>query len=306
MLKNASWLAGVYPDTECEALCRAISEEDGIPAENIVCTSGAAELFTGIVRALRPAAGLILVPAFSEYERCLDAAGAKCIFTDNGEDFIRLLPEADVAFLCNPVSPTGVLLRSSFLAQAVTAAEEAETTLVVDESFLRFCRDFPSRTVRKSAARYRKLVVADSFTKFYGIPGLRLGFGVTADRMLRAKIRDSLPLWNVSGIAQAAGVLALKDRGYRSATLDYMDSERPRFTKLLEGEGLKVTPGEADFIFFASERELYRPLLEVGVLIRDCRNFRGMEPGVNHYRVAVRRKLENEELVRLISDIYQR
>ena len=66
---------------------------------------------------------------------------------------------------------------------------------------------------------------------------------------------------------------------------------------------MRVAPSEADFLFFESEIELYHSLLDAGVLIRDCRNYRGMEPGVHHYRVAVRRSMENEQLIWLIRDL---
>ena len=156
----------------------------------------------------------------------------------------------------------------------------------------------------RSVLKYNpKLVVVDSFTKIYAIPGLRLGYGMTADRELKGQIKDMLPMWNVSTIAQAAGIKALEAKHYLEEAIAYLNDERQRLSQLLSGMGFKVTAGTADFLFFESSKELYKPLLSSGILIRDCNNYRGIGASAFHYRIAIRKKEENDRLILLIKKI---
>jgi threonine-phosphate decarboxylase len=295
-------LMSSYPDPECALLRSALAAHDGLPIDSIICTNGAAEFICCLVKAVSPKKGLVLTPAFSEYERCLEAVNAECIFTDDESMFIQAVRTVDIAFLCNPVNPTGVLLEGSFIKKALYAAEENGTYLVVDESFLRFLEDFDMLTFRGYLKTHRRLVIIDSFTKIYAMPGLRLGFGLSSDEVLRERLLKLLPTWNVSAFSQEAGIKALGEEHYIDDTIAFLKEERQRLSGLLKDLGFKVTMGHADFIFFESNIDLYRPLLASGILIRDCGNYRGMKPGAYHYRIAVRKRTENDLLIRHIRE----
>ena len=303
LFSNTERFLTAYPDPDCARLRAAIASRDGLSQDMIICTNGAAEFICCLVKAVSPKKGLILTPAFSEYERCLEANNAECTFTSDEGAFLQAIENVDIAFLCNPVNPTGVLLDRSFMDKALKAAEEGDTWLVIDESFLRFLTDYESMTLRSVLKYNPKLVVVDSFTKIYAIPGLRLGYGMTADRELKGQIKDMLPMWNVSTIAQAAGIKALEAKHYLEEAIAYLNDERQRLSQLLSGMGFKVTAGTADFLFFESSKELYKPLLSSGILIRDCNNYRGIGASAFHYRIAIRKKEENDRLILLIKKL---
>lgn len=302
-LSQITKLITSYPDPECASLRNAIASHDGLSRDMIICTNGAAEFLSCLTKAIFPKKGLILAPAFSEYERCLEAVQAECIFADNEDSFIKAIEKVDMAFLCNPVNPTGVLLDSSFMKAALDTAEKNSTYLVIDESFLRFLKDFDRLTFRHITYDHKKLVIVDSFTKIFNIPGLRLGFGITSDLWLLNRMKAMLPTWNVSTISQQAGIIALGDGQYILDTITFLEEERRRLFGLLEGMGFKVIHGVADFIFFESHIELFHPLLSAGILIRDCGNYHGIDNGAYHYRIAIKKRHENDQLMTNIRKI---
>ena len=279
------------------------------------------------------------VPSFAEYERAAAAVGAKCIYhslnRENGfaltETVLeKLTPDADMLFLCNPNNPTGNLIPEKLLRRILEHCRKNGITVLLDECFLELCapesdekgrngaskRDAAedAETARHSdkriaslASAYPNLVVLKAFTKLYAMPGVRLGYCICGNKMLRERIREQLPCWNVSGIAQLAGMTALdnkKNFDYIGQSRRMIQKERDWLTEALWTLGMETVPGCANFICFYADPlfhgNLYEKLLSKEILIRDCSGFRGMESG--WYRIAVRPHEENEELIRAIQD----
>ena len=335
-----------YPDPQCDRLRDALSACHGIPKENIVCGNGACELITAIVRAQtrlpakqggfsekgRTLRVLLPVPSFGEYERALACVGAQCIYhTLEKEDGFRitesilekLTPDMDMLFLCSPNNPTGTLIPEKLLRQIVRRCAESRITLVLDECFRELTIEEESETAE---AAYKSSVETVSgnggkrsdcclgmirlkaFTKLYAMPGLRLGYCICEDGKAAEQIKEQLPCWNVSGIAQLAGVTALDNEkmvDYISQTKQMLRMERNWLVGQLELLGMKVVPGCANFICFYAEPyfygSLYEKLLEKEILIRDCGSFRSMEEG--WYRIAVKTHTENELLIEKLQSI---
>ena len=127
------------------------------------------------------------------------------------------------------------------------------------------------------------------------MPGLRLGYGISSDEGLLSRMADAIQPWNVSVLAQACGVAALKDCGeYLEETRDYVENEKKDLIEVLSGKGYPVFGSKANYIFFQAKEGLYEEALKEGFLIRDCGNYEGLAPG--YYRIAVRTKEENERM----------
>lgn len=265
------------------------------------------------------------VPSFTEYERAATVSGAECVYHDlNRENGFaltetvleKLTPDTDMLFLCNPNNPTGDLISEELLCRILKHCRENNITVLLDECFLELCapeRRFDAQPDKEntidSAARagelaseYPNLIVLKAFTKLYAMPGMRLGYCICADRTLRERIREQLPCWNVSGIAQFAGMTVLDNKkriDYISQSKHMIQKERDWLTEELRMPGIKTVPGCANFICFHADPRLYGNLYEMllkkGILIRDCSGFRGMESG--WYRIAVRPHEENETLI---------
>lgn len=331
-----------YPDPDCRALRKAIAQEYGVPAEWIFCGNGAADIIYRAAYAARPRRALLLAPCFEEYERALRSAGAEVDFYFPDADrftirdashFLELVhPDTDMIILGEPNNPTGLCTDREVLAQIADFCESRGVRLVLDECFMDFVEDSEGRSLihrwssLSEEIHYRNVCVLRAFTKFYGMAGLRLGWCVIPDRDFLRKVQLAGPPWAVSCAAQAAGIAALKEHGYREELRALVARERPRLAEGLERLGFFVLPGEANFLAFYVPAGLYpgntdltkkraadsmrkkqinldELLRSYGIMIRDLRSFRGL--GSGWYRTAVRTKEENERLLNALSEIFE-
>ncbi len=331
-----------YPDPECRALRKAIAQEYGVPAEWIFCGNGAADIIYRAAYAARPRRALLLAPCFEEYERALRSAGAEVDFYFPDADrftirdasrFLELVhPDTDMIILGEPNNPTGLCTDREVLAQIADFCESRGVRLVLDECFMDFVEDSEGRSLihrwssLSEEIHYRNVCVLRAFTKFYGMAGLRLGWCVIPDLDFLRKVQLAGPPWAVSCAAQAAGIAALKEHGYREELRALVARERPRLAEGLERLGFFVLPGEANFLAFYVPAGLYpgntdltkkraadsmrkkqinldELLRSYGIMIRDLRSFRGL--GSGWYRTAVRTKEENERLLNALSEIFE-
>lgn len=294
-----------YPDVECEKLREAIGAFEQVPPEEILCGNGAAELFFAAVFAESPRRGLLTAPAFAEYERALQAVGAKSEFYplreeaqfQVGEDFLEwITPKTDLVFLCSPNNPTGQPIKRSLIRKVLEKCEACGARLILDECFLDFLEAPKEYEVLEFKKDHPQILVVKAFTKTFAMPGVRLGYGISGDREFLERMGAMLQPWNVSLLAQAGGVAALKNaEAYLAKTRQMVAHEREYLRKNLADLGFQVYGSQANYLFFRGREGLYREALEAGFLIRDCGNYRGLAPG--YYRIAVRKRAENERLI---------
>jgi len=297
-----------YPDPYSEALCKALAGYYGIREEQIVTGNGAAELLFALCQFLRPKKGLVLAPSFQGYEEALKGAGAETVVWKLQEamdfvvteDFIDAINGTEeILFLCNPNNPTGILIEEKLLFQIAGQCEETNTWLCLDECFLPFLEqpEEQKRTMLKNLERFPHIIVLRAFTKIYGMPGLRLGYVCSANKELLQGIRKALQPWNVSIPAQMAGIAALQEKEYlKKAVRLILEEKQYLVSELTDGLVSKIYPSAANFLFFCAHRGLKEQLLEEGILIRACGDFRNLSE--EYYRIAVKTHQENEELIR--------
>lgn len=320
-----------YPDMECRELRRALEKFTGLPMRQILCGNGASELIEAAVRALDLHSILLTAPSFSGYRHAAQAGGAKILyhllkreeeFALTDRYFEDLAKGPDLAILCSPANPIGNRIPPGLLCKIAETCERQNTWLLIDECFLGFMPDEKQSTMRRllvpdlysqktSVATMKKpadtvmkkLLVLDAFTKRFAIPGVRLGYLMAAEPAILEKIHAQQPEWSVSLPAQIAGLAALEKENeeYLETARAIIFSERKRMAAVLESMGCRVFPGEANYIFFSCEKELYEPLLEKGILIRRCDNYEGLRKG--DYRTAVLCPEENNVLLRAIEEI---
>jgi threonine-phosphate decarboxylase len=180
-------------------------------------------------------------------------------------------------------------------------AHRKNVRVLVDESFVDFRSDARDYTVRPLVGTYDNLIVVQSLTKFFAIPGLRLGFAVTAPR-LAEKLEAAKDPWNTNLLAQAAGVAALGDGEYQKKTLEWLGPEREyMYRSLSEFEGIKAYRPTVNFIFLRLSPEwenssvFCERMKGKRILIRNCSNYPGLDD--TYVRVAVKTREENKVLL---------
>lgn len=293
-----------YPDVCCQELKEAIGRFEGVSSGEIICGNGAAELFFAAVLAVRPKKALVCAPSFAEYARALVASGADIRYyrlaQSDGykvkEDILEeITKDIDMMFLCNPNNPTGELTDQPLLLKILDKCRSCGVLLVLDECFLDFLPKPHKYEMAGARGAYPNLLLIKAFTKIFCMPGLRLGYGISSDKGLLSRMTDVIQPWNVSVLAQACGVAALKDcKEYLEKTRDYVEKEKRGLIEVLSGKGCPVFGSKANYIFFQAKEGLYEEALKEGFLIRDCGNYEGLAPG--YYRIAVRTKEENERM----------
>lgn len=300
-----------YPQAAHRQLRHAVAKRYHIEEEQILCGNGAAELIYCLVEALQPKRALVMAPSFSEYEEALDSCGCEVLrYLLKKEDafcpddgFIRQIqPSIDMVFVCNPNNPTGGLVSISYIEEVCRMCEKEGAILVVDESFLEFVSQAVS--ARALLKKYENIIILQSFTKIYAMPGLRLGCAFCGKESMVELLQKRLQPWNVSLPAQYAGIAAMQEKEYVEASAQLIAREREFLTEQLRLAGLEngveliVYEGAANFLLFYGPELLWQYCLEEGVLLRDCSNFEGL--GKGWFRTAVRGHEENGKLIEAV------
>ena len=300
-----------YPQVGYESLKKAIAQYEQVNKEQVICGNGAAELIYTLILALRPRQALVLAPTFAEYEQALENLGCRvdyyglkreCSFQPQSDFFDRLTPQVDVVFLCNPNNPTGLLLEREFLERVLDICDKHQTMLVVDECFLDFVEEPKKYSLKEELSENPHLFLLKAFTKRYAMAGVRLGYGLCQNLDLLERMGRMTQPWNLSVIAQKAGIAALKEEDYvrRGRQIVFQEIERMKqeFQKL----GIKTYDSQANYLFFEGPKDLWEKCLDKGILIRDCSNYTGLSKG--YYRVAVKMPQENDRLLKALGELY--
>ncbi|MFM7365869.1 MAG: threonine-phosphate decarboxylase CobD [Cuspidothrix sp.] len=302
-----------YPDPEYSELRLALSQFHQIPPEWILPGNGSAELLTLVGRDLGKLAGTVLLtPAFGDYYRTLASYGAKVLefpvnlFEEREEDSF-LLPQLRLEgselglLLNNPHNPTGRL----FSRESVLPYLEKFALVVVDEAFMDFLPPQQEQSLIKLVQEQENLVVLRSLTKFYSLPGLRLGYAIAHPRRL-ALWKSWRDPWPVNTLAAAAAIAALQDTKFQDLTWEWLPRARNQlFQGLASIPGLHPLQGSVNYLLVESTSSsigLQKTLLQQHqILIRDCLSFK--ELGDRFFRVAVRTTLDNQRLLNALTTI---
>jgi len=294
-----------YPDPDCMDLVRAFSDRYGVAPEEVLMGNGSMEHLFLLPQILGKRRALIPVPTYVDYERAAELAGLAVMSIPLGEEagfapdlaaIEALLQGDEILFLCRPNNPTGGLIPAAALRDL--AVRHPETVFVSDEAFADFT---PEAETLIRPFRPENIVILKSLTKFYAMPGLRLGGVVAAPALIR-RLRDRTPPWSVNTLAQTVGAAALRDTAYAEETLHFVRDRREElFAALRALPGLTVYPGAANFLLIRSDRgefdapEIARRLLTDGIAVRVCDNFAGLDR--RFFRIAVRTEAENDRLL---------
>lgn len=295
--------AGYYPDLDYPHLREALAGYLDVAVETILPTNGGAEaLFLAARTACEGNKALLLEPTFSEYAAAARAAGLEPVsrvFRKPEDGFrpdldaIGDLNDVALVFLCNPNNPTGGSLSREEILDLAGRVRGSGAMLVVDEAFADFAPE-----VSVASEVDDGLCVARSFTKFFAIPGLRLGCLVSRDP---EEVQRFQPSWPVNAVAAAAGIAATGDSVFIEASLKEVARLRgDLFAGLDALPDLTVFPGAANFLLVRGPEGVPERLARRRILVRGCEPFTGLGPG--YFRVAVRGAEENERLVETLRE----
>ena len=300
---------GDYPDISQERLKKSCAKMLGVNEEYLLFGNGSSELFMTIANTLRPEKVVIPVPSFYGYEHAFKSVSEDILFYNLKEedsyclteDFLSVIDESiDCIILANPNNPTGALTDKNLLKEILNTCKRKNIKVVLDECFIEFTNE---ESALRLIDEYPNLIIVRSFTKIFAIPSVRIGYMICSDKSFVNEVSEHLPEWNVSGIAEAAGYECTKCAKYVLKSREYTDKEREYLLEELKKLGIRTFASSANYLLIYDKKDLYDLLLNQGILIRDCANFRGLEKG--YYRIAVKSHEDNMKLIELLRKIYE-
>jgi len=309
--KNSFKEIPAYPDSNSNELRQAIADHfDGLSKNNVIVGNGSTELMYLFAETFMKKGDTAVIPAptFGEYESAVRKTGETPKFVKldknfnvEADVFAREMAGAKIVFLCNPNNPTSILIPTETLKGIIEEALAQDSLVFLDEDFLEFVENEQALSMINKIKAYPNLFILRSFTKIFGLTGLRVGYGIASEEIINVLLCAKIP-WNVNCLAQAAAVVALKDEEHLRVTRELIKNEKAFLSTELEKiKSFKVFPPDANFFFIDIRKsgltatELKNKLLRQGILIRDCTSFRGLDE--YFIRVAVKTREENERLI---------
>ncbi len=300
-----------YPDPENTEFIKAISEHTGVAGDRIVVGNGTTELLYLIARVLPAKRALIPVPSYVDYVRAAKLGGLTVItfqmpealdFALDCQALSAEIRPGDLVIIATPNNPTGRTVdRDTLLA---LCRDFPQSIFLIDEAFIDFQEG--AQTLDDKAAN---ILTLNSMTKFYGVPGLRIGYAILP-LALAQLVRDNLPPWTVNSLAQTFAVKALQDGDYQQQSRAICRELRLELeNELATFPQLKVYPAAANYLFLkilsgGDATGLARFCLERGIMIRNCANYTGLDD--SFFRIAVRSRKENNRLLTVLQDYFPR
>ncbi len=307
----------LYPDSNSTNLRRAIAKHfRNINEDNIIIGNGSTELIYLFAEVFlnKGDLAILVAPSFGEYACAITKNGGKAKYVNVNQDFQidsmafnREIQNAKAVFLCNPNNPTSMLIPDEALREIVETALERDILVFLDEDFIEFVQDANHHSFVGSLERYPNVFVLRTFTKFYGLTGLRVGYGLADEKTIDVFSKVKMP-WNVNSLAQAAAIAALSDDEHSKRTLEIVKVEKEFLAReLTKIKGFKVFPADTNFIFIdirnsgLSAAQLRESMIAQGILLRDCSSFAGLDSF--YVRIAVRTHEDNEKLLNALKKV---
>ena len=315
--KNIKQISHIYPDSKCNLLKKNIADytEHGIDKDWISVGNGATELIHNFARAVSLKNSIIIYPTFCEYELASKRCGMKISYIPLSKKLqiqanlviekSKINPNS-LIFICNPNNPTGQV-NTDMIKKILSCIDSSRTILLLDESFIEFLNDIKRKSLVSKIKEYKNLAILRSMTKSYGLAGLRLGYLIAHPHLIQKLKSFQIP-WSVNGIAQIAGIAALKDQVHISRAKKIIQKERNYMYNTLNKKESNTHALRSDVNFFLIKLKninsiaYQKTLLNIhGILVRDCSSFTGMS--TDFIRVAVRTHRDNVTLLKAIYDI---
>ena len=300
-----------YPDPKSENVISSLEQYTHLSKSNIIVGNGAIEILYNFCFAFlsKTTKVLIHVPTFQEYETAVKLSNCKISYfkslnlSINIDSFISQIPKSGCIFLCNPNNPTGELLSKKELLSIIIVAKKLKTIVFIDECFIELVPK-SNESVISYVKKYDNLFILRSLTKSFGLPGLRIGYACGSKEIIKILQKIKIP-WSVNSLAQDAANIVIKNLSHIKKSNIIIQKE----SKYLEDNisilnGFECISSSTNFILIKTKYDstkLQTKLLKNKILIRDCKNFRGLD---NYYiRIAVKSHKDNVKLVKALEKI---
>ncbi len=307
----------LYPEWTSRALRQAIGDKYGFDADCVVCGSGETEVISFIIRTFAKAGDPILMyePCFPIYHMFAENEGRVPVYVPMGEDFELVVDKyvealrtlaPKIAFITNPHSPSGRFMGEADI-RAICEGAGAGTLVVLDEAYIHFTQTSGSMHLTRE---YSNLIVLRTFSKAFGLAGLRLGFGIAANKDLITPLLNLKPTWNLGAMQTAGGIAAVGDDEHVERTVAAVAEMRDYVREQMVGLNRfrMVTGSRSNFFMIEvldaglDSTKVFEQLLTRGVIVKDGSvSFRGL--GKRYLRSDISLKKHMDRLLWALREI---
>ncbi len=310
-MKNLTDKIIEYPDIHSSKLLLALEKYTKIRQSHLIAGNGAVEIIYNFCNAFLSTNTpvLIPVPTFGEYESAAKLNTCKISFfkTMNLEKnlfpFISKIPKNGCIFICNPNNPTGKLISKKNLLKIVNEAKKRNSIVFVDECFIELV-PYSNESIISSVKKFDNLIVLRSLTKSFGLAGIRIGYAASSKYVISVLKKIKIP-WSINSIGEYAAIIALNYPSHISKSNSIIKKEYTFLkNKISLIEGFEFIESYTNFILIKTKEDsskLQKKLLKKRILIRDCKNFRGLDN--NFIRIAIKSHKDNLKLLKALKEI---
>ncbi len=305
-----------YPNRENSVLKSSIAKYVKSDEENIAVGNGVSEVLKSFVKAINPKNTLIIGPTYSEFAKEVSAVGSKVSYYDlldindfklDIKDFEKSLQnDFDLLIICNPNNPTSTYLNNDILVQIIDTCKRNNIFVLIDETYIEFVENYESAVILTNNTAYDNLVVLRGISKFFALPGLRFGFGVTNNEILLESVSNFMNVWSVNSLVEVSVEALTNDKTYIKETEDFIFNERERIIENLSKlTDLKTFEPKANFVLIKIINDktsdiLFEKAIMQGLMIRNCESFSTLND--KFFRFCFLNKEENDKLLNFLYD----
>ena len=300
-----------YPDIHSSNLLLTLEKYTKLSKSNLIVGNGAIEIIYNFCNTFLSSNTpvLIPIPTFSEYEVVSKLNNAEISFfktmnlEKNLTSFILKIPKNGCIFICNPNNPTGKLISKKNLLYVVKKAKKRNCMVFVDESFIELV-PYSNESIISYVKKFDNLFVLRSLTKSFGLPGIRIGYAASSKNIISILKKIKIP-WSVNSLAEYAGISALNNTSHLSKSKQIIKKEYTFLKeKINQIDGFDCINSSTNFILIKTKKNsttLQKKLLQKKILIRDCKNFTGLN---SHFiRIAIKSHRDNLKLIKELEKI---
>lgn len=286
-----------YPEPDAGSLKEKIAEKYNLHISQCLVTNGSVEAFYLTAFAFSRSNSTIVTPCFAEYEDACRIHGHKVEFLNNRQEWQRMCFDRKLIWLGNPNNPDGKVINPETIRSMLL--NNPETLFIIDEAYGELCAEFQSAV--PLIDEFSNLLIVRSFTKSFAIPGLRLGYLMGSENIIKKLEQLKMP-WTVNALALEAGMFILDNYDLLMPEIKKVKNGSETFQEQLKkmGKRIAITPSECNYFLVkldGSYSSLLKEMLmeQYGILIRDASNFRGLDE--RFIRLAVQKPEHNKLLI---------
>ena len=311
-------LIASYPDPHNKKLLKSLSDFYTIEQKNILPGNGSSELIYLLTYLLSPKKAMIIQPNFLEYQLALNNINCKILniigedknnFKIEIENILKKIKNINILFLSNPNNPSGYIYTKEELKELLKVCTRSKCFLFIDEAFLDFLPDYNNITMSNEIKKNKYLIILKTLTKFYSIPGLRLGL-IAGNEELLKRLKNFQYPWAINCFSQLIGNDILQDKKYINNTIEYIVNEKKIILNELSGlKDLKIFPSHANYFLCKitgkkTITSLENKLTENKIIIRNCSNYTGLNN--KYFRIAVKTEKNNKLMIKCLKNFFNK